>query len=491
MPDSRSHIAALSLIGTCICIAALIAGSARAAEPIEGRWSYLGGTVLVSPTAANEFKGILVAGRLANVTCLGLGTEAWPRVVGSGQSYTGTITWFYISPCSLIGPGQATFVLSSSDQGQVCGTNPVNPLQHECFPITRAVACSNGLDDDADGDVDEADPGCDQPADTTEGPDAVLDIADVRVAADAGRAIIPATLSIPVGRPVTATVSVTPGSAALYADFYPLFVRAVCGLLPPTFKGNPKARTDGRQRCPEPRPPAARAARGGSPGVDRMSGSGGRDTLHGLGGNDTLRGLGGGDRLGGGRGNDDLWGGSGGDELEGGDGDDHLYGDLNADRSRSRGCERVVQEKDVAQRLCHNGGTNAGELVRGGSGNDTCHGRGGDDVLEGVGGIDRLSGDSGDDELFGRKGADLMFGGAGNDLLEGGQGADGLSGGSGNDTLNGGYGRDRLSGGPGNDTLNAGWGERGEIVDCGRGHDVFIYGPGDVARNCEITRKSR
>jgi Ca2+-binding RTX toxin-like protein len=325
----------------------------------------------------------------------------------------------------------------------------------------------------------------------------------------------------------------------------------VCGLKPPVFAGRPKVGNDGRQRCPKARP-RSRRSRGGSAGVDRMNGRGSGDSLAGLGGNDTLRGRGGGDRLHGGRGNDTLWGGSGGDDLEGGDGDDRSYGgpgddwlietrygddrlyggpgndviagnhgpdridggpgddiisggsgpdtvncgagydtlyiNLNSDRRRSRGCERIRFEEDIAQRLCSSGGTNDGEQVRGGSGRDTCRGRGGNDVLEGAGGSDRLYGGAGDDELFGRKGNDLMYGNSGNDTLEGGQGADRMFGGAGSDNVIGGYGRDRLSGGPGNDTLNPGFGERGEFVDCGPGHDTVIAGPGDRTRNCEVKR---
>jgi hypothetical protein len=325
----------------------------------------------------------------------------------------------------------------------------------------------------------------------------------------------------------------------------------VCGVRPPVFPGKPKSGKDGRQRCPKARP-RARRSRGGSAGVDRMNGRGGGDSLAGLGGNDTLRGRGGGDRLHGGRGNDTLWGGSGGDDLEGGDGDDRLYGgpgddwlietrygddrlyggpgndviagnhgpdriqggagddiisggsgpdtvdcgpgydtlyiNLNSDRRRSRGCERIRHEEDIRQRSCSAGGTNASEQVRGDSGRDTCRGRGGNDVLEGAGGSDRLYGGAGDDELFGRKGNELMYGNAGNDTLEGGQGADRMYGGTGNDIVIGGYGRDRLYGGPGNDTLNPGFGDRGEFVDCGPGRDTVIAGPGDRTRNCEVKK---
>ena len=73
-------------------------------------------------------------------------------------------------------------------------------------------------------------------------------------------------------------------------------------------------------------------------------------------------------------------------------------------------------------------GTNADDIIVGGSVND---------VINGLDGGDRLYGNTGDD---------LLSGGAGNDTLVGGDGADTLDGGAGFDTLIGGAGDDILGG---------------------------------------------
>jgi|GEM_PF-1105988 len=78
-------------------------------------------------------------------------------------------------------------------------------------------------------------------------------------------------------------------------------------------------------------------------------------------------------------------------------------------------------------------GTDADEILIGGSGNDILRGGAGNDVLIGGGG---------NDQLFGGEGADRLDGGAGNDVLVGGSGNDILIGGAGNDTMTGGLGAD-------------------------------------------------
>src|SRR6476661_6842215 len=45
-----------------------------------------------------------------------------------------------------------------------------DPATTTTVPSLQAPACSNGLDDDADGLVDELDPDCETPADTDEAP---------------------------------------------------------------------------------------------------------------------------------------------------------------------------------------------------------------------------------------------------------------------------------------------------------------------------------
>src|SRR5262249_8182995 len=84
-------------------------------------------------------------------------------------------------------------------------------------------------------------------------------------------------------------------------------------------------------------------------------------------------------------------------------------------------------------------GTNVGNRIHGGSGNDTLSGLGGKDSLFGGGGNDILDGGAGNDALFGGSGVDIMLGGDGNDRvwLANGDSAPGepVDGGAGNDAI--------------------------------------------------------
>lgn len=106
--------------------------------------------------------------------------------------------------------------------------------------------------------------------------------------------------------------------------------------------------------------------------------------------------------------------------------------------------------------------TVAGQVARGGSGNDTLLnidsliGSSSNDVLIGNSGVNWLNGGAGNDRLYGFEGNDILEGGTGNDYLEAGDGNDSLLGGDGNDTLLGGAGNDTLDGGAGADTINGG-----------------------------------
>ncbi len=101
-------------------------------------------------------------------------------------------------------------------------------------------------------------------------------------------------------------------------------------------------------------------------------------------------------------------------------------------------------------------GTESGETIDAGLGDDFVYAAGGDDTVYGGGGHDTL------------------LGGEGNDTIDGGDGADWLLGGAGNDTLYGSVGNDRLDGGAGNDVLNGGRGAG--VMTGGTGIDKFIVG---------------
>jgi Ca2+-binding RTX toxin-like protein len=128
-------------------------------------------------------------------------------------------------------------------------------------------------------------------------------------------------------------------------------------------------------------------------------------------------------------------------------------------------------------------GSDFGDVLRAGGGNDLVLGLDGADCLDGEGGRDRASGGSGND---------TVNGGAGNDTVNGGSGRDRLTGAGGNDSLTAGSGRNhRLSGGGGRDRINAVNGNR-DRIDCGSGRDTVRADRNDrVARNCERVRRVR
>ncbi len=133
----------------------------------------------------------------------------------------------------------------------------------------------------------------------------------------------------------------------------------------------------------------------------------------------------------------------------------------------------------------------------------------GDDEVRALGDDDRLFGGLGNDLLLGGDGADKLEGGPGDDRLQGGNGSDGLSGsagadellgGPGNDFLFGRGGPDRLDGGSGSDRLLGGSGDDlifavdGELdrIDCGAGSaDRAVVDAIDRVVRCEtvIVRK--
>ncbi|MEX5728456.1 Ca2+-binding RTX toxin-like protein [Rhodovulum iodosum] len=107
-------------------------------------------------------------------------------------------------------------------------------------------------------------------------------------------------------------------------------------------------------------------------------------------------------------------------------------------------------------------GTDEGEWIDTGRGDDTVDGGGGDDRIDAGEGDDRVLGGDGDDTLSGGDGSDTINGGDGADTIEGGDTEDDrrdiIYGGNGDDILNGGYGNDLIYGMAGNDRISGGFG---------------------------------
>ncbi|WP_114948334.1 peroxidase family protein [Microvirga calopogonii] len=126
-------------------------------------------------------------------------------------------------------------------------------------------------------------------------------------------------------------------------------------------------------------------------------------------------------------------------------------GDGNDDYLRYTGSNHVVL-----------GGTNRGETLIGGEGDDTLWGDGGNDSLEGGYGVDHLHGGDGDDIITDSGtdigAADVIHGDAGNDVINPGSGLDLVFGGSGQDFVYGGTEAKDVTGGLGNDFVRGGTG---------------------------------
>ncbi|MDX2156532.1 MAG: calcium-binding protein [Hyphomicrobiaceae bacterium] len=275
---------------------------------------------------------------------------------------------------------------------------------------------------------------------------------------------------------------------------------------------------------------------------------------------DLILGLEGSDILGGGVGDDTVDGGSGADSLFGGDGDDRLItgtgGDTQQTADGGTGTDTLVVDYSGSTgylSLFANGnaertsgtffgfgsaietvntsftnidrfevtGTDGGDLVATGHGNDSIDGAGGNDSIAAFDGDDTLVGGQGDDTLNSGRGTDSVAGGAGtdlwvgdlsdfvgnlvfalsspnvtvadgsvlsgidrvhvtsaggNDVLFGGSLDDTFFGADGNDVLAGFDGNDYLDGGDGNDTLNGGLGA--DTLVGGNGDDRIITGTG-------------
>jgi Ca2+-binding RTX toxin-like protein len=161
------------------------------------------------------------------------------------------------------------------------------------------------------------------------------------------------------------------------------------------------------------------------------------------------------------------------------------------------------------------GGTEAGETIIAGGGDDAIWGKGGDDLIEAGYGVDKVFGGEGDDIitnagtdigeadfLHGNEGNDVIHGGSGLSLIFGNQGNDfivtGPDGkeafaGTGNDFVLGGTGMDFLLGNEGDDWLEGGQrfdtlaGENSELFFNSTiiGHDVLNGGSGDTDYDAE------
>jgi Ca2+-binding RTX toxin-like protein len=151
----------------------------------------------------------------------------------------------------------------------------------------------------------------------------------------------------------------------------------------------------------------------GTPGSDTLLGQAGSDHLSGAQGSDSLSGGSGDDLLFGGAGNDVLAGEGGSDTLSGSDGLDeasyrHATSGIRVDLAEGSALSDGQGGKDRLISIEVIRGSEHGDLISLGSG---------DERARGDKGRDTLLGQDGDDQLDGGLGADFLYGGDGNDSL--------------------------------------------------------------------------
>lgn len=100
----------------------------------------------------------------------------------------------------------------------------------------------------------------------------------------------------------------------------------------------------------------------------------------------------------------------------------------------------------------------------------------GNDTVEGSNFGELIFAGKGDDIIFGYGGNDSILADAGNDFIYGGDGNDGINGGKGDDQISGDRGDDTIKGGDGNDTLVANGGKDTLYGDAGVDQLVFTTG---------------
>ena len=174
-----------------------------------------------------------------------------------------------------------------------------------------------------------------------------------------------------------------------------------------------------------------------------MSGNDAADTILGGGGDDTLFGAGGNDQLTGGDGNDRILGGMGDETLDGGPGADFLAGGIGNDtyivndgsttfyEAATTGHDTVRTSltsfslSGYLEDLVYDGtaafkgtGTNFGNLLKGGIGDDSFIGNGGDDTIDAGDGNDRIDAGGGADVIVAGHGQDVIVAWSAEDRLD-------------------------------------------------------------------------
>ena len=178
---------------------------------------------------------------------------------------------------------------------------------------------------------------------------------------------------------------------------------------------------------------------------------------------------------------EEIKAGAGNDTVKAGDGDDTVCGEAGNDCLYGEGGNDCL-DGGAGNDAIYGGdgqdkifGGDGDDKLSGGEGDDLIRGGGGNDLICRDNGVDTLDGGDGDDQMFGGEGDDDMYAGFGHDIMRGGAGADLMFGNGGNDFIDGGDGNDRMYGGDGSDEMYGGFGC--DVLN-GEGGNDLMFGNG-------------
>ncbi|MCK9502572.1 MAG: DUF4214 domain-containing protein [Porticoccaceae bacterium] len=174
-----------------------------------------------------------------------------------------------------------------------------------------------------------------------------------------------------------------------------------------------------------------------------------------------------------------VYGGDGNDQITTSNFADYIDGGEGNDTITSNDGNDIIDAGEGNNSV--DGGAGADNITAG-SGNDTIIGGDGNDIINAGAGNNNVTGGNGDDNITTGNGNDTIDGGAGNDVINAGDGNNTVTGdagddtvttGSGNDSITTGVGDDRVTAGAGNDTIDVG--SNDDWVDAGAGDDLIIF----------------
>lgn len=145
-----------TLVATAASVLALSAATARAAEPIEGIWSFNGGQVAVQSDAEGNLTGTVVAPTKFSECTHPVGERVWTSMERQPDgSYWGLHQWYFDTPACPVNPtlGLTAWRVLEDAGGakflRVCFSEPGSSSQPTIAPDGTAAGATFGCSDSA------------------------------------------------------------------------------------------------------------------------------------------------------------------------------------------------------------------------------------------------------------------------------------------------------------------------------------------------------